>query len=191
MLSRIITGRLGREKYNEEVLQYGLMILLGTAFDLLTIAVISLIFGTFYETLASIASFIAIRNFAGGAHLKTYGQCYIISVASFVANGLIAKYIYIYPSYLIMATYVMVVLGLVLIAKWIPAGTEKKAIKDNAVRLRLKRQTMIVLAILFILLNLMYYKGYYSIMIAMILGMAEEYLFVTPAGYRVFGSEYH
>lgn len=191
MLSRIITGKLGQERYNEEVLQYGLMILLGTAFDLLSIAVISLILGTFYETLASTAAFIAIRNFAGGAHLKTYEQCYVISVASFAANGLIARYIYIFPPYLIVAAYVMVALGLVLILKWIPAGTEKKAVKDNAVRLRLKRQTMVVLAVLFILLNLMYYSGYYSVMTAIMLGMADEYLFVTPAGYRVFGSEYH
>lgn len=190
-LSQIIVVGLGNEKYNREVLEYGLEILLGTALKFCSIAVISMILRTFPETMLSLVAFGSIRNFAGGVHCRTYALCYMTGVSMFVLNGLAIKYITVPLNYLIWVNDFFFIISLFITLKWVPAGTEKKVVSDLFTRQKLKGITMIVLGLLFILTNIFYYMGRFNLLKAVFLGAFEEMLFVTPFGYKMFRNSYH
>ncbi|WP_422448474.1 accessory gene regulator ArgB-like protein [Thermoanaerobacterium sp. DL9XJH110] len=191
MLSRIIVKELKSERFEPEILEYGLQIMLGSLFKFCSIVFFSILLKTFPETMASLAAFALLRHFAGGVHCKTYGMCYITGVAMFLANGLVVKYAAFPADILIWVNNLWLVLSLFITLKWVPAGTEKKAVSDGRTRERLKGMTMIILGAVFILTNALYLAGRANYLEAVFLGVVEEMLFVTPFGYRLLKASYH
>lgn len=175
------------DRYKPEVVEYGLVIILGTFFKFGTIITISLILNTFSETIISLASYVLIRHFAGGAHLKTYGMCFAVGVLMFSINGLVAKHVDISLNLLILMTDVLLMTGLFFTLMYVPAGTEKKVISNIAIRHRLQGITMILLGVLGIVANMLYFSGQRTYIMALFLGALEELLFITPAGYKLVG----
>lgn len=184
-LSLILRSQQGCEGYNSEVMAYGLEIILGSSFKFLSIVALSILLKTFQETMLSLFTFAAIRNFAGGAHCKTYLLCYMTGVPLIVVNGVLARYFLIPKMPLTLMGDLTLIAGLFVIMKWAPAGTEKKVVTDTAARVRMKQITILILGAIFLLNNAFFMldkMGYFQ---AVFLGAFESLLFVTPAGYRI------
>jgi len=184
-LSLILRSQQGCEGYNPEIIAYGLEIILGTSFKFLSIVAISILLKTFPETMLSLFTFAVIRNFAGGAHCRTYFLCYLTGVPLIVINGVLAKYFLIPKMPLTLMGDLTLIAGLFIIMKWAPAGTEKKVVTDTAVRVRMKQITILILGAVFLLNNAFFMldrMGYFQ---AVFLGAFESLLFVTPVGYRI------
>ncbi|AEE92132.1 Accessory gene regulator B [Tepidanaerobacter acetatoxydans Re1] len=190
-LSQIIISELGYEKYDKEILEYGFEIMLGMTFKFFSILTVSLVLHTLPETMLSLFAFASIRNFAGGAHLKTYASCYATGVCMFALNGLIIKYISFDTNHLIIVSDIFFIISLFITLKWVPAGTEKKVVSDLCTRQKLKGITIIILGVLFILTHMFYFIGNYNLLKAIFFGVLEGMLFVTPLGYKILRISYH
>ncbi|NLU10851.1 MAG: accessory gene regulator B family protein [Tepidanaerobacter acetatoxydans] len=190
-MSQMIISELGYEKYDREILEYGFEILLGMTFKFFSILVVSLILHTLPETMLSLLAFALIRNFAGGAHLKTYASCYATGVCMFALNGLIIKYLPFYMNHLIIVSDIFFIISLFITLKWVPAGTEKKVVSDLFTRRKLKGITIITLGVLFILTHIFYFIGNYNLLKAVFCGVLEGMFLVTPLGYKMLRVSYH
>lgn len=189
-LSKLIVLGAASDKYEADVIEYGLVIILGTFLKFTTILAVSLVLHTFTETVVSLASYVLIRHFAGGAHLKTYGMCFSLGVIMFSANGIIAKHIAVPINVLIFTVDTVFIIGLFIILNWVPAGTEKKVIRDMDTRRRLKGVTMILLGIYGIIANALFFAGQRACLAALFLGTSEALFFATPAGYRLLNAHF-
>ncbi|HHW03121.1 MAG TPA: accessory gene regulator B family protein [Thermoanaerobacterales bacterium] len=184
-LSLILRSQQGCERYNSEIIAYGLEIILGSSFKFFSIAAISILLKTFPETMLSLFAFALIRNFAGGAHCKTYCLCYLTGVPLIVMNGVLARYFIIPRMPLTLMGDLTLMAGLFIIMKWAPAGTEKKAVTETAVRVRMKQITILILGAIFLLNNAFFMLDRMNYFQAVSLGAFESLLFVTPVGYRI------
>ncbi|MDI3481954.1 MAG: accessory regulator [Tepidanaerobacteraceae bacterium] len=189
-LSKLIVLGVGSDEYNPEVIEYGLVIILGTFIKFATIIALSFILNTFAETMISLASYVLIRHFAGGAHLKTYSMCFVAGVFMFSINGLVAKHAALPLSLLIFITDAVLMLGLFITLNWVPAGTEKKVVHDVRIRQRLQCITMILLGVLGVVASLLFFAGQRTYLMALFLGALEELFFITPAGYKLLNARF-
>lgn len=189
-LSKLIILGAASDGYNPEVIEYGLVIILGTLLKFASIVIISFILNTFAETMISLAVYVLIRHFAGGTHLKTYGMCFVTGVLMFSINGLVAKHAAIPLNVLILITDMVLMMGLFIALYWVPAGTEKKVVRDIDTRRCLKGVTMILLGIYGIIANALFFAGQRAYLAALFLGVSEALLFATPAGYRLLNARF-
>ncbi|MFA7215881.1 MAG: accessory gene regulator B family protein [Bacillota bacterium] len=167
-----------------EVFAYGLQIILGTGLKLVLMLLIALILDTFHTTLICLITYIAFRNFGGGVHLSTYSKCLVTGLAVFTVLGKLAAHD-IETGTLSLLLIVTSLLWIYAIIKWVPAGTEKKQVKDRHVRQKQKLKTGWVL--MFWALDCMVLIRYRFIYHAFAsqLGSLAALLLITPWGYRV------
>lgn len=81
-------------------------------------------------------------------------------------------------------------MGLFIVLYWVPAGTEKKVVRDVRIRQRLQGITMILLGVLGMIANVLFFAGQRIYLMALFLGTSEALLFVTPAGYRLLNARF-
>jgi accessory gene regulator B len=184
-LSLILRAQPGFETFNPEIIAYGLEIILGSSFKLISIVLISILLETFTETILSLMVFASIRNFAGGAHCRTYFLCYITGVPLFIINGILAKKM-VFPKILLtLIGDLILIAGLFVVMKWAPAGTDKKVVTDINTRTKMKQRTILVLLGAFLFNNTFFVLNQMSYFQAVLLGSFEALLFITPVGYKL------
>lgn len=86
-----------------EVYVYGAELFLSFIVTTLIIAVIAVLSGTVWMSLAHLIVFIALRRFTGGYHADTYLKCKLLTVSVYITVILLARYFDIeWYSYLIL-----------------------------------------------------------------------------------------
>lgn len=186
-ISRNMAEKLGKQlqcdEERVEVFAYGLEIILGTGFKLFSILLISVILNIFCTTLICLLTYIAFRSFGGGVHLSTYSRCLVTGLAIFTIFGKLAA-VDMENQLLLFLLITISLLWVYSIIKWVPAGTEKKQVRDANVRLKQKQKTAGVLVLwcmacaVLIRYNLTYYA------FASLLGAWVSLFLITPWGYR-------
>lgn len=184
-LSLILKYQPGCETFDPEIIAYGLEIILGSSFKFVSIVAASIVLETLPETMLSLIVFASIRNFAGGAHCDTYFLCYVTGVPLFILNGILAKNLLLPKIPLIFIGDMIFIAGLFIIMKWAPAGTEKKEVADIGTRNKMKLITIVILAAAFLLNNTFFILDKMSCFQAVLLGVLEALLFITPLGYKL------
>ncbi len=187
-ISMNIAEKLGKrlrcDQERVEVFAYGLQIIMGTGFKLVLILLISLILDTFHTTLICLITYIAFRNFGGGVHLSTYSKCLVTGLVIFTVLGKLAAH-GMETGTLLLLLIVTSLLWIYAITKWVPAGTEKKQVKDRRVRLKQKKKTgwVLMLWVIACMASISYRLTYY--VFAYLLGALAALFLITPWGYRV------
>ena len=77
---------------NYEIYQYGFVCFLEFSIGILSMLIISISVGMFWEGLFFILIFMPLRSFGGGLHLKKFVNCYITSCLILLGTLLIVKY---------------------------------------------------------------------------------------------------
>lgn len=70
---------------DRELYEYSFQIMLEQLSIALSILLIALIFGVFFETVLYMVLFIPLRIYAGGYHARNFSWCYVISVGVYLA----------------------------------------------------------------------------------------------------------
>ncbi|MTI85496.1 MAG: hypothetical protein FH756_16780 [Firmicutes bacterium] len=166
-----------------EIFAYGLELILGTLVQLMLLILLSLIIDTFLTTMICLIAFASLRYFGGGIHLSTYYRCLMVSVALLLALGKLATIDINYEA-LIVISILVILIGAVIIFKWVPAGTEKKQIKDEITRLRQRKKALLILFIWFFIILFLVIQKMNTNAFAAVLGILGSLLLITPWGYR-------
>lgn len=151
-ISFYLCGELNYSDEKREVLSYGLQIVLGTLAKLLTIAILSLIFGIFISTAMVSISFIFFRRIIGGMHCDTYNKCFFTSVSLMLFLGFLGKTLIIPYNIVLGALIGTYFICIFITIKWVPMGTSKKTIKNKETRKKIKLKTLTILTLWFMVL---------------------------------------
>ncbi len=168
-----------------EVLSYGLQIVLGGFLKVSTLLVLSLILGIFSYTMIGMFSFSAFRTIIGGAHKDTYGKCFITSIVLLLVIGTMGKLFGSLMTNHMWLSFITFAYAMVVILIWVPAGTEKKEIKNRKLRIKMKIKAGILLTLWLILVLLSPIYNYHQYMFSSILGVFSTFFFVTPPAYKL------
>ncbi len=179
-----LSNELEYDNDKKEVLSYGLQILLGTSFKILSILMVSYLLGIFEPTLISLISFIIFRLIIGGTHYDTYNKCFLASAIAIIVLGLLGQMIELKSVTNLVLTILVYTQAIVSTIIWVPAGTKKKMIKNKNLRIKMKIKAIILSTIWLILILSINDFSFSKYIFSSILGVFLAFLFVTPLAYR-------
>lgn len=183
-IAAYLGNKLNSSQDNIDVYAYGLQIILGAIIKVVGIVGLAWILNTLNTTLVLFIVFAAFRCFGGGAHLSTYPRCLIFGITVIVGLGFLSQ-LYLSTITLEILFILSFILAMYTCIKLAPAGTEKKPIKDENIRLQQKRKLLLVIflwsgTVIYLLrINLNIYA------LAMILGGLSSQFLITSCGYQL------
>nr|WP_277445417.1 accessory gene regulator B family protein [Pelotomaculum isophthalicicum] len=75
-------------------------------------------------------------------------------------------------------------MGIYVIFRWVPAGTAKKQIKDESIRMEQRKKTFLVLTVWSVLIVILITQKMAADAFAVILGILGSLILMTPLGYK-------
>lgn len=166
----------------EEIINYGLNILIYQAALTTIILLIALLTGLFKYVAVAVLVYASLRVFAGGAHARTRLQCSVSSIVTMLGSVLLSKYIWA-DSY-IPAVFVLII-NLVIVYVYAPGDTVERPIISKKIRLRQKAISLILVTLIFITSVIVWHfdKAMYNVVnIASLLAV----FMLTPVSYNLF-----
>jgi len=146
--------------------------ILSFLFDLFVLIIISLLLGTFVETMLVCISFISVRIFAGGMHFQSFTKCTYFSIIIFIILGLVAKYMPYSPK--IIFIFYSTILGVYV--KYAPAENVNRLLTKSE-KARFKRLSITMLIIIFVV-QLVYHN--HMVSNACLLSVTLSGIITTP-----------
>lgn len=175
-------AQLQADRDRVEIFAYGLEIILGTFVQLTLLLLLSIIMDTFITTTICLIAFASLRYFGGGVHLSTYYRCLTVGVSLLLGLGKLAT-IEVNLGALIVTSVFALLLGVYIIFKWAPTGTEKKQIKDELIRLRQRKKALFVFTVWFVITMVLIKQESTANAFAAVLGTIGSLFLITPWGY--------
>ncbi|MDS1030259.1 accessory gene regulator B family protein [Bacillota bacterium LX-D] len=185
-LSNYLAEESGRD---QEVILYGLQILSSVLMGYVFLIIISWALGIFVPVITAALTSSIFRAFSGGAHASSKLRCSIIGLLILIPIGFCAKYTYvaIYPLINYIVLFV-VLCGIYVIYKYVPADTPQKPINSTLQKKVLKTVSMVLFMIWIIVCFLLSNKTnnpFVALLVyASTLGMFWQLVSVTPWGYK-------
>ncbi|MGE5422308.1 MAG: accessory gene regulator ArgB-like protein [Ignavibacteriales bacterium] len=127
-----------------EVFSYGLEIFLGAVIKVALLLLIASTLGIIMPVALVSCGIFGFRFFGGGSHLKTYPRCLAFGILVIVGLSWLSTYS-VSQSFLLILLAITTVLGIVIIIKYVPAGTKKKSLSDPREILAQKEKSKILL----------------------------------------------
>lgn len=165
------------------VYRYGLEILLLSIIEILSILLLAIWVGNFFETILYFTTFIPIRIFAGGYHANTRLRCYLLSIISY---GLFSLCLFVVPTFLwLNLSKFIAITNLIIIFCFSPViqGTiDKQEIQHY-------REVSIAIAFLeFILIYIFCFMQLRTLSFIIALGLLEESIAVIAGKIKIEGN---
>lgn len=172
------------ERDKIDIFAYGLEIILGTLVQLALLIFLSFIIGAFKTTMVCLVAFASLRYFGGGTHLNTYSGCLIVGINLLLGLGKLAMTIDVSLAALTGISALTLLTGIYIILRWAPAGTEKKQINDESIRLRQRNKALFVLTVFSAVTMVLIQQELTAYAFAAVLGTLGSLFLITPWGYR-------
>lgn len=186
-ICRKIAEALGRKLESDSdqiaVFTYSLEILLGTMIKFTLIIILAILLGILKTVLIFLFTFSLFRWLGGGIHLSTYSKCLTAGLFLVLGMGYFAT-LQIDGLYLMVLYLFSILTAIYVVINWVPAGTEKKQIRDFQKRLKQKKETLAALIIWSILVFLCICNKLCPYALAGILASLCSSFFMMPMGYQ-------
>ena len=166
-----------------EEIMYGIEGIYLTITKSIIIFLCALILGIFKELLYLLIAFNFIRLFAFGMHANKSWICLIFSSSVFLTGAFLCKYITISKEVLC----ILYLLILIIMIKYAPSETVKKAIKKKKKRTMYKVLSIIITVTYFIITLFIQNN---LIINSMVMGLIIECILIIPITYKAFKMPY-
>jgi accessory gene regulator B len=183
-LSKNIALESGRD---QEVIAFGLRIFFSSVLGYVLLIVVSLLLGIFKYTIAAALTTSIFRIFSGGAHASSQLRCCLSGILIFIPVGFLAKVLSLKfsGSYLIYIIIFIVIYGLIIIYKYVPADTPGKPISSQIQKKYLRAVSFLLLVFWTIAaVYFIKYQIHKEILISSILGLFWQLITLTSSGYK-------
>lgn len=188
-IAKYISHQLDYDHERQEILAYGLEVFIGDFLKIVTILILSLVLGIFIYTLIGMISFMTFRTYIGGAHNDTYVMCFTTSLFIMLCIGVLGKVCGSVISNNLWIAFFVYGQAIIATLIWVPAGTEKKNIKNPILRKKIKIEAIALLTVWIILMLLSSSFHYQQYAFSSILGVGSAFFLVTPLAYTLFKSQ--
>ncbi|MDF2511180.1 MAG: accessory regulator AgrB [Herbinix sp.] len=190
-----IALQLNYDEDKRAVIAYGLTAMIQMVTIFASITTIGLILHIWYECFIIYMSVGIIRKSTGGAHSKSMQGCIVVSVLSITGLSVISRYalgfeINVYANLLIL--FLVFTIGFIVFYLRVPVDSPNKPIIKSEKIKRLRKQSFILLAVLFVIsfiLILLAVKNnrFYSLAFSIRLAMLWQVLTLTKTGIQLLG----
>lgn len=138
-------------KDKQEIIKYGLEILLLKFLFWLSTLIIGIIMGTFFECLIYISSFIFLRSYAGGYHANSRIRCFIQSIIT-ILSALTILHVSKNHSIVGLLLIVFSILSGIIIFCFAPIDSENKSLsKEENIIFKKKARLILIVEIIAVL----------------------------------------
>ncbi len=169
---------------DEEIVRYGLEIMITQLIFGVSIAVISLLTKCFFEGLVFTVVYSLIRQYGGGSHAKTRIWCYIRSMFTFVVALIVIKLVGLFST-LVIPLLVLSLISAGYIFAAAPVDSENKRLDNDEIRVygkkaRITVTIMLLISVILLLLKLNIFAfsamtGIITAAVLMVIGQIENY----------------
>ena len=186
-LAKTLAGLLGEKLQADqdqiEIFAYSLEVLLGTVLEIFTILFLAFLLNILGPTSICLLVFSSIRFLGGGVHCNTYLKCLVTGCLLLLGLGKLAA-LPLNPTLLSSTWLLALLLSIYAVSRWIPAGTAKKVIRDEAVRLKQRRKVSILLGSWLVAGGLFIHYSLAAYALAVLLGIVSSLFLSSPWGYQ-------
>ncbi len=184
-LARYLASEVESYRDKEDVLSYGIQIILGISFKTISLLLISFLLGIHQHLVITLISYITFRCIIGGTHCSTFNSCYITTLGLFLTVSLFPKHITISLNLATASINAVLILGILTTFLWIPSSNSKRKYCSLRSINILKIKVLFMLALGIIILNYLKYKVSYNYIFSSVLGVLLAFILVTPLGYQM------
>lgn len=169
---------------DEEIVRYGLEIMITKMIFAVSIAVVGLLMKSFFEGAVFTIAYCLIRQYGGGGHAKTRIVCYIRSMLTFVMALVIIQAVGYLPI-LTVPLSALSVISVVYIFFAAPIDSENKRLDNDEIRIygrkaRIMATAMLIVSVILLLMKLNVFAfsvmtGILTSAFLMVVGQIENY----------------
>lgn len=144
------------DQENTELCVFGIEIMLITLIKGLGLFIIASVLGLLKETIAFVSAFSMLRIQAGGVHLKSFWQCFIVT--NIITFSCILLVITLPINHTIIYQNIILTVSIILVLAFAPVDTENKRLNELEKKLYKRRSICIIIigSIITISLGLVY-----------------------------------
>ena len=121
------------DETQKDVYQYGIIVASQAAITMISMLIIGLIFGLFFENLCFMIVFKILRKFSGGLHSKKFSICFSVSIVLNFLILFVYRFFVLNPCFLIIIPIELV--SSILLLFFSPIKNANKDISKNALRI--------------------------------------------------------
>lgn len=182
-LTQVLKNRSKNPSFNENIVRYGIEIVLINFTKITFIMAIAAVLNIFWTIFIIMISYGALRRYAYGVHASTSLGCTLITIICFFSGAFLSSYVP--ENKLILAG--MFTISIISILAFSPADTEARPLLGKKKRDKLKRKSIYVWLITLILA--IYMKDF-RIGFLIAYGNLLEAFMIMPITYKVFKRRY-
>jgi len=180
-----LSSELDYDDERREIISYGVQIFLGMLLNTLSILIIAYILNIFKPTLVVAISYIVFRRIIGGSHCETFNKCFFLGTLFIILLGALGKKVELVAANNLLLIFPIYFSAIATTLLWVPAGTEKKVIRNRNTRKKIKIETIILLTIWIVLCIYLIKASLSKYIFPSSLGVILAFFLVTPLGYRL------
>lgn len=191
MIERTLTlykNNLDIDKGQEAILKYGIYLAYTYIFGFLASLFLAQILGIFTYVLVLLIAISIFRNFSGGAHCTSMGNCIVFSAVTANLLGLFATTFLGHQVVMLLTTLGIFLFALWTVSTYAPADTPAKPITSLEKRKLLRNRSYLVL-IFWFTINLgwyIYFGKIHSLIFTSSIGILWQSISLTKFGYRLY-----
>jgi len=148
----IMKGAGVKEVEKQEVITYGVDVLISSLITYFVMILVSGILGVLPVTICIALTCAFLRSLSGGAHCKFFYGCFLLTITVFPLFGLALRHIPAMPQNMLGLLVVMVyVVSLYIVYQKAPVDTAEKPIVSEGQKQYLKKGSLVFVSIIFLL----------------------------------------
>lgn len=190
-LSTKLGDRLGKNKDEKEILNYGLFVVIHTSIGIILTILTGIVIGVTIEMLIISITSGWFKRYTGGVHATTPERCLVIGLILSLTLSLLCKYIVsnININYIIILGIFIIIIFYYIINKKCPVPSKNKPLKKESTRKKLRKKALallngyltllIILYAIYILININVIK---IVIVSCVLGIALQMIVLTEKG---------
>jgi accessory gene regulator B len=157
--AKIIQEAAGHNHQRRYELYYGFKQIYSDLLKFIILIAASILLKSFVPTMLITISFAMLRHYTGGFHMKTSGQCFVVTVGLFIVAGTVISRLDLDTTVTTIFVLMSAVITYICIYKYAPRDCKSKLFKSQEEIKRLRRNSFkcfgiyVILEIVLILLN--------------------------------------
>jgi accessory gene regulator B len=192
--SDYIAQELNFDDDKKSVINYGLFAFIQTGIGIALVIIFGFVFNVIIEALIVSFTINILRKSSGGVHSQSPERCAVIGTVATISMALIAKYIDINFSFIILVGVTLFIWSYYIVNKLAPVDSKAKPIKSIKKRKRLKNNSFVILSVYLtiVIINIVCYPWFeninlltYSLCIYM--GLLWQIFSLTKSGHLILG----
>jgi len=182
-VSQKIASELSLPKERQEVLQYGMILLLSQLMTFILLAAEAYVLNMVKEFLILAACGAVLRRYSGGAHCSSPLRCSLLSLITIPLLVLVARFICTLNSWINISIVVIVnMISMGIIYKYAPKDSPAKPIKNIEKIKRLKLRSLFISSVVTVGSLVLLFFSYGHVSILMTLGTINQAISLTKPG---------